>query len=166
MGFGNHVGDWEHITVRFHNALEPYAVYCSAHDGGSVRNWKDVEKDGDHPVIYSASGAHAFYFDAGAHVYSTVLTDTTSQGSLWWPNMMTLAFDYNRKVGLNGAGWPTWMSTDYANPGPNPNDPRSGAIYRWGNGRWGLPIAGQYPLEDGPTGPIDKGACWDPNQFG
>lgn len=43
--FGNHVGDWEHTTVRFHNGV-PKAVFFSEHAFGEAYTWDAVEKSG------------------------------------------------------------------------------------------------------------------------
>lgn len=43
--FGNHVGDWEHTTVRFHNGV-PKAVFFSEHAFGEAYTWDAVEKIG------------------------------------------------------------------------------------------------------------------------
>jgi hypothetical protein len=43
--FGNHVGDWEHTVVRFHNG-EPKAVFFSEHSFGEAYTYDAVEKIG------------------------------------------------------------------------------------------------------------------------
>ena len=43
--FGNHVGDWEHTTVRFQNGV-PKAVFFSEHSFGEAYTWDAVEKSG------------------------------------------------------------------------------------------------------------------------
>jgi hypothetical protein len=43
--FGNHVGDWEHTVVRFHNG-EPKAVFFSEHSFGEAYTYDAVEKVG------------------------------------------------------------------------------------------------------------------------
>ena len=142
--------------------LKPIAVYMSQHDGGETISWADVEKSDTHPVAYAAWGSHALYSSGGDHTYATVLTDKCGKGTEWqtWSRVET--YDYAAKKGLGSFVWPTWMTTDYTStlPAMNPADPRSGGIYRWGNGKNGCD-AGQCRLEDGPTGPIDKADCWD-----
>ncbi|XAR70726.1 hypothetical protein NMG60_11027695 [Bertholletia excelsa] len=60
---GEHVGDWEHLTLRvsnFNGALE--SVYFSEHSGGTWVNSSSVEfEDGNKPVAYSSLNGHAFY---------------------------------------------------------------------------------------------------------
>jgi len=43
--FGNHVGDWEHCLMRFHNGI-PKALFFSAHQGGEAYSYEAVEKIG------------------------------------------------------------------------------------------------------------------------
>ena len=43
--FGNHVGDWEHTTVRFQHGV-PKAVFFSEHAFGEAYTWDAVEKIG------------------------------------------------------------------------------------------------------------------------
>jgi hypothetical protein len=191
--WGNHVGDWEHVTVRLDTALQPIMVYFSQHDGGAILSWADVEKQGAQPVVYSAWGSHGSYPTAGNHSYGPLnsLTDVCSRGTHWNTASSIAAFDYllqqpllpppvtpgpmpgpiiQSAQGLRAApvpGYPSWMSTAFTQAGPNPSDPASGAIYRWGNPSQGCIT---FPtticrLEDGPTGPVSKSDCWDPNKF-
>ena len=45
VGFGNHVGDWEHTLVRFQNGVPKY-VFFSEHNFGSAYGFGAVEKIG------------------------------------------------------------------------------------------------------------------------
>jgi hypothetical protein len=45
LRFGNHVGDWEHLVVRFING-QPKEMYFSAHAWGSSYTFEAVEKYG------------------------------------------------------------------------------------------------------------------------
>lgn len=173
--WGNHVGDWEHATIRikprFANGrwkLLPIVVYLSAHSGGSSRRWNDVALNNSSPIIFSAQGSHAMYFTEGKHKYNTIppLIDLCSKGAKFdcTEPERVVAFDYSSKKGFNGEKWPSWMSDDFKAPGISPQDPSTGAIFRWGNPEDGC-TAGQCRLENGPTGPISKGAVWDINKF-
>ncbi|KAF1925829.1 uncharacterized protein M421DRAFT_423389 [Didymella exigua CBS 183.55] len=98
--FGNHVGDWEHTTVRFHNGV-PKAVFFSEHAFGEAYTWDAVEKIGKRPVGFSATGTHAMYATAGVHPYvlpGGILHDVTDRGPLWDPsmNMYSYTYDYQR----------------------------------------------------------------------
>ncbi|KAI8938641.1 hypothetical protein NX059_004511 [Plenodomus lindquistii] len=67
--FGNHVGDWEHTTVRFHNG-KPKAVFFSEHSFGEAYTWDAVEKSGkrvslgftkaDRMCVLTTTSAHRF----------------------------------------------------------------------------------------------------------
>jgi hypothetical protein len=41
--FGNHVGDWEHTTIRFKDGI-PIQVFYSEHSWGAAYRWEDAEK--------------------------------------------------------------------------------------------------------------------------
>jgi hypothetical protein len=43
--FGNHIGDWEHTLIRFHNG-KPKAIFFSEHNLGAAYSWEAVEKIG------------------------------------------------------------------------------------------------------------------------
>lgn len=43
--FGNHVGDWEHSLMRFHNGI-PKAVFLSEHSGGEAYTYEALQKIG------------------------------------------------------------------------------------------------------------------------
>lgn len=188
--WGNHVGDWEHITVRLVDD-EPSQVYLSAHSFGGAYNWNGGEVElfeGTHPVVYSAWGSHGFWAQPGDHVYMTIgevdpffdicitlicadLVDETSAGVAWDTWEVVHGLDFFEREGLEGAQWPAWMSEDFTDPGRgDPALPSAGPIYRWGNQEdcsvLGIPIditdmIGVCRLEDGPTGPVSKGT-WGP----
>lgn len=177
--FGNHVGDWEHVTVRLMWvyddqtgwSLQPVQMYISAHDFGGIYEWDQITKfEGTSPIVYSAWGSHGVWLTAGRHRYDEVchpwpwcedLVDWTSEGTAWDTWNYLEAFDYNAKKGLGGSIWPMWMSANFADPGIcDPSNPACGPIYRWGNMRRGS-VLGYYRLEDGPTGPVSKGV-WSP----
>jgi hypothetical protein len=65
-----HESDWEQITVRLDGDRNPIGVLYSAHEGSNTREWAQIERDGEHPVVYPALGAHANYFQAGRHPVS------------------------------------------------------------------------------------------------
>lgn len=62
-----HESDWEQITVRLDADKNPVDVFYSAHEGGHRRDWGEVERDGDRPIVYPALGSHANYFGRGRH---------------------------------------------------------------------------------------------------
>lgn len=159
--YGNHVGDWEHITIRFVNRY-PYRVFLSAHAGGETFAFGDKRllmhqpRPGQTRIeVFSAQGTHALYAYAGAHVYKNIsygfgsikLTDHTDRGALW--------------DGARGLKVSPWRA-----PGSYPGE------FQWMNfaGRWGNPAQACIDaidvcrLDDGPTGPATKSSM-KPTQF-
>jgi len=103
---GNHVGDWEHITVRLNSTLMPVQVYMAYHRSGALFEWAAVEKvESTHPVCFSAIGSHGSWKDAGEHNYGPFikgileLSDSCSNGTAWdgWKPNRLVAFDWENK---------------------------------------------------------------------
>lgn len=162
---GDHVGDWERVTVRLAkftdqntNYVKPVQVFYGAHSFGTTYTWSEVDKVNDtHPVAYSAFGSHGMWKDPGNHVYQelvvTQLIDVANQGTAWdtWNNIQAFQYYPNSLTG-NGLGnpWPSWLDRDYSNP-------NSLSVYKFGNPAQGS-FFGQPLLAGGPTGPQEKGA--------
>ncbi|XP_054811749.1 hypothetical protein At1g04090-like [Prosopis cineraria] len=70
---GQHVGDWEHVTLRVSNFNgELKKVYFSQHSGGTWVDSFDLEfKNGNKPVVYSSLHGHAFYPKPGLNPQGT-----------------------------------------------------------------------------------------------
>ncbi|KAJ5762520.1 uncharacterized protein N7511_005902 [Penicillium nucicola] len=152
--FGNHVGDWEHCLVRFHNG-SPKSLFFSAHQGGEAYSYEAVEKIGQRPVIYSAEGSHAMYATAGVHEYILpwgLLHDVTDRGPLWDPLLNSHAYTYdfdedNLRASTFSPSAPTewfYFKGHWGDKFYHLGDPRQ---YRF---------AGQYHYVNGPTGPRFK----------
>ncbi|CAM0875097.1 unnamed protein product [Alopecurus aequalis] len=67
---GQHVGDWEHFTLRVSNFTgELMAVYYSQHSGG---RWVDASAlefvSGNRPAVYSSRNGHASYPYPGVYL--------------------------------------------------------------------------------------------------
>ncbi|GKB47059.1 vacuolar protein sorting-associated protein 62 [Tanacetum coccineum] len=64
---GQHVGDWEHLTLRvsnFDGSLK--CVYFSEHSGGTLLDASQIEfEKGNKPVAYASLNGHAFYSKPG-----------------------------------------------------------------------------------------------------
>jgi hypothetical protein len=69
LGFGRHEGDWEVVQIGLGADGSPAVATYSQHEDGEARDWEDVERRGDHPVVYVAPLSHACYFEPGAHPY-------------------------------------------------------------------------------------------------
>ncbi|KAK3748447.1 hypothetical protein QZH41_007041 [Actinostola sp. cb2023] len=107
--FGHHVGDWEHVKVRFvDNKL--HSMFLQTHSSeitqeyvGTFRwNGQSFQKGHrqlkmeqcTHGVVYSADGSHGFWPSVGRHVYIRIvngdtLVDNCSNGDAWntWQNL-------------------------------------------------------------------------------
>lgn len=83
FGVNDHEADWEMICVYCSedgDSLQPvpecliprWAAYASHDFSGDDlrRRWDDpeLEKEGDHPIIYTGAGSHASYFTAGEYL--------------------------------------------------------------------------------------------------
>lgn len=152
--FGNHVGDWEHTAIRFHNGI-PKAVFFSEHNFGSAYSYGAVEKFGKRPIIYSATGTHAMYATSGLHPYILpwgILHDETDRGPLWDPklNFHTYVYDHKNDTLRSSALTPKAPTGWFFFAG------------HWGDKFYPLGdkrqyrFAGQYHYVNGPLGPRFK----------
>ncbi|CAK7337506.1 unnamed protein product [Dovyalis caffra] len=64
---GQHIGDWEHITLRISNfSGELWSIYMSAHSSGKWYDASELEfQNGNKAVTYSSLSGHAMYAKAG-----------------------------------------------------------------------------------------------------
>ncbi|KAJ6263872.1 hypothetical protein Dda_0009 [Drechslerella dactyloides] len=156
--FGNHVGDWENIMVRFQNG-KPSAVWYSQHAEGQAFTYAATRKIGQRPIGYSAKGSHANYAIDGKHDHtipgvnlpgSFFLTDDTNAGVLWDP--LQSAYFYKFDGNSN-----TFTPYDVTTP----------VNWLYYQGHWGdkqyptsnpnqMILFKQPKFADGPGGPIFK----------
>ncbi|KAG5638349.1 hypothetical protein H0H81_000482 [Sphagnurus paluster] len=88
---GDHVGDWERMTVRTVNGVATQVDY-HAHGatGSGTIPWSQVAKfdNGQRPVGWVAKGSHGFWASAGTFTYVNAvvlkLQDITSNGGVAW----------------------------------------------------------------------------------
>ncbi len=183
FGVNDHEADWEMVSVYCSEMpnqnseqpiFQPEWIAYASHDfsGDDLRrHWQDpeVEKKGEHPVIYAGAGSHASYFSAGEYLtelelpFLSIFIKLGDAIQRLWINTLKQAgvrrtannfnvfripfVDYARGDGISigaeqGCDWqliPLNESTPWANR------------YR---GLWGLyaqdPIAG----ENAPAGPV------------
>lgn len=67
---GEHVGDWEHFTLRVSNFTgQLWSIYFSEHSGGK---WVDATKleyiNGNKAIVYSSKCGHASYAHSGTYL--------------------------------------------------------------------------------------------------
>ncbi|OBT88770.1 hypothetical protein VE02_02409 [Pseudogymnoascus sp. 03VT05] len=162
---GNHIGDWEHNMIRFRDGV-PEAIWFSQHGGGQAFAYGAVEKIGKRPLGYAARGTHANYARGGRHdlvlpgahlPFDLLLTDHTSNGTLWDPSLNAFWYTYDA-VTEEFTGATNIGSSEHGNPvgamefrgrwGDKQYPDRDGRqSWWWGWRRW----------VDGPRGAWDKG---------
>lgn len=182
FGVNDHEADWEMIQIYLYETeageLKPEWVAYALHEesGDSIRrHWDDpeLEKAGDHPVIYAGAGSHASYFSPGEHlaelevpVFAPV-SRLLRQLAAWWnrfsaqknssPNPLQLQevfalrvpfIDYARGDGVAiGPGQQIgWGKPVLLNPIPDWVQ-----NYR---GLWGLYTQDPFSGENAPAGPM------------
>lgn len=159
---GNHVGDWEHVSITFKGS-EPTHMYVSSHTFGAYYSYdannhrfvyededtregipmspvypKIIQLSGHHPVLYSARGSHGLWGVEGTNQYNSLplLQDETGKGTPWktWKNIKLIDVQDPLTVQPHGHWWKY-------------------------EGRWGNPsskchvlLAGLCEHVDGPTG--------------
>ncbi len=133
---GNHVGDWEALTIQFRNG-EPAYVRVGAHNTDRFgktyeRGDAELEWRGDHPVVYSALESHGVWGTADKQQYLTLPTGDKLS-------------DYTGR----GSEWHTWKALV-------PVDPDQTAWFKY-KGRWGNPHQGQSVCD---LSPIKELCMW------
>jgi hypothetical protein len=177
FGVNDHEADWEMISVycsQGKDQVQPQWLAYAVHDyfGDDLRrHWMDpeVEKVGDHPVVYAGAGSHASYFQPGEYLAETELpflsplvrlinrirsvwANTLRQGERP-PNTNHLHHlrvpfvDYARGDGVSIGPGQT-CSWDGASLNPTPQWVKS---YR---GLWGLYARDPVSGENAPAGPM------------
>ncbi|XP_066581581.1 uncharacterized protein [Prorops nasuta] len=167
--YGNHVGDWEHVSLYFDGKDYPLAMYVSAHDAGAYYIYdarrghfayasQETRKGifqkpifpervftdaGSHPVLFSARGSHGLWTAPGKHRFVRLPRLYDESGF--------------------GAPWPTWRKLEFLSG----KDKESLPAWMTFRGKWGNPKSNCHPLAhlgfdicefvDGPTGiPMKK----------
>lgn len=182
-GANDHEADWEMISIYLPNngdlaTVMPEWVAYATHDnqGDDLRrHWSDseVEKVGDHPVVYVGAGSHASYYRVGEYLTELELkifsrisrffdplrrfwkqqlrqySGPTLENSNNLNNIFSIPFvDYARGDGLvigPGQALP-WDEPELLEPAPH-----WVSLYR---GLWGLYTRDPFKGEDAPAGPM------------
>jgi hypothetical protein len=181
-GANDHEGDWEMMNLYLteeNGHVKPVWLAYASHDyqGDDLRrHWDDpeVEKVGQHPIIYAGAGSHANYFSPGEYLTELELTLLTplavgaERARKFWHNTLRqygaetpelgeeearsnifhVPFvDYARGDGLSlGPGQDKAWTATLLNPVPP-----WVAQYR---GLWGLYTRDPFAGEDAPGGPM------------
>ena len=179
FGVNDHEGDWEMVCIYLYGGTkgdwQPEWVAYASHDfeGDDLRRrWDDaeVEKVGDHPVIYAGAGSHASYFQAGEylseleipllsplvsffkrfnHFWDRLIGSEEKQIQAPTPQVFRIPFvDYARGDGLSiGPG----QEKEWGPPGLLSPAPKWARVYR---GLWGLWAQDPIMGENAPAGPM------------
>ncbi|KAJ8556371.1 hypothetical protein K7X08_029762 [Anisodus acutangulus] len=96
-----HIGDWEHVTLRISNFNgELRGVYFSQHSGGIWVSASQLEfQNGNKPVVYSSLHGHAAYPKAGQNLQGSGdvgIKNDTGKGKLMntGANYLVVAAEY------------------------------------------------------------------------
>ncbi|KAI0206783.1 hypothetical protein F4808DRAFT_7176 [Astrocystis sublimbata] len=161
INFDDHVGDWEHVMIRFVDSM-PYAIYLSEHAAGSAYYWDVMTFKGKRPITYVGNGGHANYATAGKQEYTIaagIVADTTDAGTPWdmtknyrgyWYDTSNGKFTVAGGASTGGSAeagettdWLLWQGA-------------------WGDQQYPNSYPGQYCIfsechfVSGPTGPVAK----------
>ena len=175
-GVNDHEADWEMICIYLYphqGDWKPEWVAYASHEfeGDDLRRrWDDseVQKAGDHPVVYVGAGSHASYFQSGEYLTELeipILTPLVAflkrAGRIWnrltgeeqnsspLPQLFRIPFvDYARGDGitLGPGGQKEWDVPDLISPPPS-----WVSGYR---GLWGLWARDPVSGENAPGGPM------------
>jgi hypothetical protein len=180
-GANDHEADWEMIYIYLYETaageLQPEWLAYASHDfsGDDLRRrWDDpeVEKIGEHPVVYVGAGSHACYFAPGEYLtelelpFLLPLVQLVDRQKKFWQqrlrrddhqeeqlpkgfNFFRIPFvDYARGDGLAiGPG----QAREWADPCLLEPLPRWALHYR---GLWGLYTRDPFARENAPAGPV------------
>lgn len=142
-----HEGDWEGTQIAFDVVTPAEALTASPtdivvfqHSSGELAGWDDpkVEKEGTHPVVYSAAGSHATFYGSGLYL------GNEQNGS---------------GVGCDNTTAP--LTTFRPRAVLLPDEPPTHGRFAWldYSGRWGQREAG---FNNGPAGPNTKRVWREP----
>jgi hypothetical protein len=136
-----HEGDWEHINVHLSEDGEraTQVDYFAHHDPATPMSYGEVEKEGTHPVVYSARASHASYPTEGIHPVNC-------------PDWVPGEGDCGIDQAVKGRQWRTWESVEPV---------KEESWYGFG-GAWGRIGAGTGPVALDTTGPLGPSPYKDP----
>ncbi|KAJ7590649.1 hypothetical protein C8J56DRAFT_933500 [Mycena floridula] len=140
---GDHVGDWERMTVRTVDGVATEVDYHAHIDSGSgTIPWDEVLKFDSRPVGYVAHGSHGFWASAGAHTVVDLVVlqaqDLTGDGISWDTQDSLRPFSYPERY----TGSENWLN--FAGRWGNKGD----------NNCWWYIIYPGCATVTGPVGPV------------
>jgi hypothetical protein len=186
FGANDHEGDWEMITIYCSEeqsggaTLMPDAcivprwlAYASHEFSGDDlrRRWDDpeVEKIGEHPVIYAGAGSHASYFSSGEYLaeleisFLSPLVRAAERIQALWANTLHQGSQHRKKPAFNLFRVPfvDYARGDGLSIGPGQAktweacllNPVPGWVQNY-RGLWGLYARDPVSSENAPAGPM------------
>ncbi len=142
-----HESDWEMMQIVFPAStaeqalgVQPIEVGAAQHENGESAGWDDdkLQREGDRPVVYPASGSHATQYGSALH-----LGRSSSEG---------FGCDDSRGPHRRSDPEPRLLPSEVSDPAA------PDAWLAW-EGRWGTITHGSF---SGPTGPITKKQWTEP----
>ncbi|MDG6101721.1 hypothetical protein Daura_38330 [Dactylosporangium aurantiacum] len=165
-GVNDHEADWEQVTVFVARPGGPPAwVVFSSHDklGPELRRrWDDpeLERVGEHPVVYAGAGSHAGAYRRGDYV-TTVSWPWLEAAGAWWRAARRLVAP-DAAAGGDGFGLPFLDYHRGDGPGIGPGERHAWTPVLIGDdtpwvrdyrGLWGLDTEDRFGGERAPAGP-------------
>lgn len=155
--FFNHESDWEHLTVRLDENLEPIGMDLSRHadnNPGPFFAWDAIRREGDRPVVLSANGTHATYASLSDLAWFEKAGDCADLEDCEHPVWRTWEGGGLENLGERGHPRRTLAATAVADDGPL----LSVAHALFFPGTWGQ--RGLMPGTSAPPGPMhQRGFC-------
>ena len=117
FGVNDHEADWEMINFYLYEdhdgQIQPEWVAYASHDfsGDDLRRrWDDpeIEKIGEHAVIYAAAGSHASYFSRGEYLtemelpYLSPMVRMVERVKWWWRKKLRKEWDFDGETVRGG----------------------------------------------------------------
>uniref|UniRef100_A0A2P2P2D8 Vacuolar protein sorting-associated protein 62 n=1 Tax=Rhizophora mucronata TaxID=61149 RepID=A0A2P2P2D8_RHIMU len=166
---GQHVGDWEHYTLRISNFTgELWSIYFSQHSGGEWVQAYDLEYvEGNKAIVYSSKSGHASYPHPGTYLQGSTKLGIGIRNDAAWSNLYIDSSTHYELVAAEylGAEEPCWLQF-MREWGPTIVYNSRTELNRIING---LPLMLKYSVEnmfdklpvelygeEGPTGPKEK----------
>jgi hypothetical protein len=154
----SHEGDWEVVTVVLDEDEAPVEVAYSQHCTGQRRPWAAVQRMGDHPVVYVASGSHANLFAPGVRPIAPACVPP--QAAAFLASLGIVPLDVANPVGGRVLGPGTTAVERITDRSPS----WSRFPGTWGETQWlsAPPPIGTVPFGAGPEGPALHDVWADP----
>ncbi|KAF9608060.1 hypothetical protein IFM89_005699 [Coptis chinensis] len=111
---GQHVGDWEHFTLRVSNfSGELWSIYFSQHSGGEWVNAYDLEYiEGNKAIVYSSKCGHASFAHPGGYFQGSHVVGLRNDAA-WGNNVVDSSVKYHiiaaEYLGEGSVAEPCWL---------------------------------------------------------